>query len=802
MAVKAQVSITISHLIDISSITRYYLLQSSTSAAPAKPTINPPPSGWNDAEPSYTSGSKNTLYFVDCTEFTNGTFKYSEVSKSSSYEAAKEAYDKAAAVKTEVTDYVASRGENLVTNGTALLGDNTNFSGFTYDGEDTYYSGGSFKIIARQTMKVSDEYIPIDISQPYILTYWIKSSSSTGKYYDFLDMYDIDRNRIYANNVMWVDGSTTTLSQDLNDGDTVVYLQSVSGFNTTSTNSGLHGFIFWNYKNSKGYQYDIHTYSRNTYNSLWDDSSAINTENNTITLKQPWTHGKFLKGVPVSQSNSGSTYSYLNGNYSLTPNVWTEKKGTLYGLGSNGEIGKFREGTAFVRLGWLINYGGEASDVTRLSTISLTQTAGMADLEKIQIGARNLLVGTSIPAAYTKTGATYETDVLYQFSDYCKSITGRNSKQFTLSFEWETTATSGHFEVFGNTAPRVYPTGSIYISPSNQSGKVVRTFTFPGDTETAFSLRCYSLTGTITIKNAMLELANKASSWQPAPEDVDEDIDNTASDLQTIMREQNDSVIESCNDNINKALGDYVKTGDYEAYKETVTAQLEIMASQIEMNFTTTTESINTTNGTVQNKFEELSKYIRFSSDGIEIGSDTNTLKLTLDNDMIRFERDGDTIGWWDGVDFHTGNIMVDVTERAQFGNFAFIPRSDGSLMFLKVDNIIGGNLFNLKNCEFESNIISYTPIGSTGAHVHITQSTLSSVHFTLDATKTYRISYVAKNALINGYDSSSTPWVKKFEQQGDGMQSITVTGAHEYYFGALEVDDYMFKDVRIVEVS
>lgn len=243
MAVKAQVSITISHLIDISSITRYYLLQSSTSAAPAKPTTNPALIGknlipypynsssattdgitftaksdgsitisgtstkttgatvfflvanthplhlnsggtytlsgfssgaagcgikiqttsftttyeinsasktvsftskfptwyiwvyvdagktvnatfkpqlevgttatayqkyvtpnWQLTEPAYTSGSTNTLYFVDCTEFTNGTFKYSEVSKSSSYEAAKEAYNKATAVETRVTN--------------------------------------------------------------------------------------------------------------------------------------------------------------------------------------------------------------------------------------------------------------------------------------------------------------------------------------------------------------------------------------------------------------------------------------------------------------------------------------------------------------------------------------------------------------------------------------------------------------------------------------------------------------------------------------------------------------------------
>ena len=78
------------------SVTRYYKLQPSTAAAPSKPTTNPPPSGWTDAEPTYTSGSTNSLYFCDLMVFSDGTWQYSEVSKSSSYEAAKEAYKKAA----------------------------------------------------------------------------------------------------------------------------------------------------------------------------------------------------------------------------------------------------------------------------------------------------------------------------------------------------------------------------------------------------------------------------------------------------------------------------------------------------------------------------------------------------------------------------------------------------------------------------------------------------------------------------------------------------------------------------------
>ena len=60
-------------------------------------------------------------------------------------------------------------------------------------------------------------------------------------------------------------------------------------------------------------------------------------------------------------------------------------------------------------------------------------------------------------------------------------------------------------------------------------------------------------------------------------------------------------------------------------------------------------------------------------------------MNVLLDNDMIRFTKNGQEFGWWDGVDFHTGNIVVEVNERAQFGNFAFIPRSNGSLDFLKV---------------------------------------------------------------------------------------------------------------------
>lgn len=94
MGIYASASITLTKVVDVKGVYRYYLLQSSTLAKPSKPTTNPP-SGWDDVEPTYVEGSTNTLYTVDITVFSDDTWSSSEVSMSSSYEAAKVAYNKA-----------------------------------------------------------------------------------------------------------------------------------------------------------------------------------------------------------------------------------------------------------------------------------------------------------------------------------------------------------------------------------------------------------------------------------------------------------------------------------------------------------------------------------------------------------------------------------------------------------------------------------------------------------------------------------------------------------------------------------
>lgn len=147
------------------------------------------------------------------------------------------------------------------------------------------------------------------------------------------------------------------------------------------------------------------------------------------------------------------------------------------------------------------------------------------------------------------------------------------------------------------------------------------------------------------------------------------------------------SVVNTCEQIILSALESYVETSNYEEFKEVVESQLQVMSDEIAMNFTTTIEQITNVDGDLQSKFTELYKYIRFSGEtAITIGSGDSSITLEIDNETgIVFKRNEIPFGRWDGENFYTGNIVIEVNERAQFGNFAFVPRSDGSLSFLKV---------------------------------------------------------------------------------------------------------------------
>ncbi len=151
------------------------------------------------------------------------------------------------------------------------------------------------------------------------------------------------------------------------------------------------------------------------------------------------------------------------------------------------------------------------------------------------------------------------------------------------------------------------------------------------------------------------------------------------------FQEQVTSAVQSAESIIFSALDRYVETSNFEEFKQTVSSEMEVMADNITLRFTEATERIEDVNGDLQQTNEVLLKHFEFTANGLAIKAGEGTMTLRLDNDLIIFERNGQQFGHWDGVDFHTGNIIIEVNERAQLGNFAAVPRASGNLSWMKV---------------------------------------------------------------------------------------------------------------------
>ena len=190
---------------------------------------------------------------------------------------------------------------------------------------------------------------------------------------------------------------------------------------------------------------------------------------------------------------------------------------------------------------------------------------------------------------------------------------------------------------------------------------------------------------TLTEQNNKDQL-NNIEKIQEAFKDIEENR-SEVTEVKGRMIIQQTEMINTFNTVILGALESYVETGNYEEFKQSVETQLQILSDEISFKFTETTENVENVNGDLRSFITKFSKYIKFTGEtAITIGSGDSAITLEIDNETgIVFKKNGVQFGWWDGVDFHTGNIVVEVNERAQFGNFAFVPRSDGSLSFLKV---------------------------------------------------------------------------------------------------------------------
>lgn len=298
-------------------------------------------------------------------------------------------------------EYVQSRQQSLITNGSGLMLDNTNFSMFTYDAIDVKSGAGSFRVNANASPRFSDELIPVDVENRYTLSLFAKSGDVGGANYNAanrqyfgISMYDIDGLNITTQNGVRVSGAVdTTLAAALNPGDTAVTLASASGWSNGSSVL-QNNFCWYGYTNSFGYTYPDYEYTRLASNNYSGNNSSGawvsgGISGNVITLRVPWAGPSLPAGTKVRNNFAGGTYQYIAGTNIIVPNAWTKYSGAIGAPQQDytEAPGSFRRGTAYIKLLFLINYHGAADNNLRVSGLNLTQLSS-ANLEpNIGVGA-------------------------------------------------------------------------------------------------------------------------------------------------------------------------------------------------------------------------------------------------------------------------------------------------------------------------------------------------------------------------------------------------------------------------------
>lgn len=251
---------------------------------------------------------------------------------------------------------VGNKSKNLIRNGYLENKNNDNFPNLHYNqGGYLTYTTNELANFPRYFGSMSNDYVSIDSSRKYKVSITAKTDNINSKIWLGIAQFDIDYNNIAGENFMYVQNTLTYLTEDLKNGDTEIHLNDISNFQyNQNIKSYKKGLIFWNYKDSTGYQYEPLTYSRNIYIDLYDysdDEPALDKENNIIKLKEPWSKGTIETGTQVSQSDDDETYNYVFYNTSMSEN-WKTKSKTIQGIindGTNNNTRKFRPGAKYIK---------------------------------------------------------------------------------------------------------------------------------------------------------------------------------------------------------------------------------------------------------------------------------------------------------------------------------------------------------------------------------------------------------------------------------------------------------------------
>lgn len=166
--------------------------------------------------------------------------------------------------------------------------------------------------------------------------------------------------------------------------------------------------------------------------------------------------------------------------------------------------------------------------------------------------------------------------------------------------------------------------------------------------------------------------------------DINDAINTNANAIATVSSSVTTSINQAKDSILTQVRSDYVLQDSLNEYKQ----QMESSIQQTNSSITTTISELNQVSSKIDG-LEQTSKnvnsYMKFSTDGLELGKSDSQFKTNITNDRMSFTQNGNEVAYF-------GNNKMYVTDgeftnSLRIGNFAFVPRANGSLDFKKVSD-------------------------------------------------------------------------------------------------------------------
>lgn len=176
------------------------------------------------------------------------------------------------------------------------------------------------------------------------------------------------------------------------------------------------------------------------------------------------------------------------------------------------------------------------------------------------------------------------------------------------------------------------------------------------------------------------------STWEVA-NDLQQDYDNKFDDANDSIIQLRKDMISSIEQEKNKIIltvsEEYYKKGETDQLIDALSTTFSQTKDSFEMQFNKFSQDLEDLNNGTNANFEEYRKYIRFEDGNIILGEIGNELTLKIEKDKVGFYQNNNLIGYYGNSKFNI--VDGEVTHSLMIGNFAFVPRANGSLDFKKV---------------------------------------------------------------------------------------------------------------------